>query len=352
MNELDFNKIPAQACILHIGEFELKDNGDKAKTAPVRLVARTGKPIEHWFWGRVVHDLSGMQLSKPRIPIDYVHDSKEIIGYLNKFDIASGDLVTSGALVPFKDSDRATEIIHKNRVGVPYEASINFGGDGIKVQEVAKKEITEVNGMQFEGPGIIIRQWPLRGVAICPYGADANTASAVLAENNKTFSASVISAPEAKMKEPVEMKNDKPVEVLAQAGAPAEVSETKPQAVETPPAEVKPVEAAQPAAVEPAAVEAKPPEAKENKPQAPEVKVLSREEFSRIADKFGDAVASKVMRQGGDYSTAMELAFDALSEENKTLRSQVAEFSKQPTNGKPVAMTSANSPAKLFKTGK
>lgn len=353
MNELDFSKIPSQACIMQVGEFELKDNGEKAKTAPVRLIARTGKPIKHWFWGRVVHDMAGMHLSKSRIPIDYAHDSKEIIGYLNHFDTESGDLITSGALVPFKDSDRATEIIHKSRAGVPYEASINFGGDGIKVQEVLEKELTEVNGAQFEGPGIIIREWPLRGVAICPYGADSNTETSVLANNNKTFSASVVSAPEAKMKEPVIMKKDKSVEVLAQAEVPEviAVSEVKPQAVEPPPAEVKPVEVA-PAAVEPAAVEAKPPEVKVDEPAAPEVKSLTREEFSRIADKFGDAVASKVMRDGGDYNAAMELAFDANKKENETLRSKVAELTKQPANGTPVAMTSVQPKATLFKTGK
>jgi hypothetical protein len=88
------------------------------------------------------------------------------------------------------------------------------------------------------------------------------------------------------------------------------------------------------------------------KPEAPEKPQLSREEFSRIADKFGDAIASKVMREGGDYSTAMAMAFDATATENETLRKKVAELSGQPTNGTPVAMTSAKGPAKLFNSGK
>jgi hypothetical protein len=170
---------------------------------------------------------------------------------------------------------------------------------------------------------------------------------------SKTFSASVVSAPEVKTKEPAQMKS-KPVEVLAQAEAPVAVPvlETKPQAVEQPPAEAKPVETALIAVVESAAVEAKPPEAKVSEPAAPEVKVLSREEFARIADKFGDAIAARIMRDGGDYNTALELAFDATKEEIKTLRAQNAELCKQPANGTPVAMTSAKAPAKLFNTGK
>lgn len=352
MNERDLSKIPAGACVLNVGELEIGDNGEKAKTAPVRLVARTGKPVEHWFWGRVVHDLAGMRLHKPRIPIDYVHDAKEIIGYLNRFDTETGDLIVSGALIPFKDSDRATEIIHKNRAGVPYEASINFGGDGIKVEELADGQCAQVNGYQFDGPGTIVREWPLRGVAICPYGADANTASAVLRDSNQLFSASVVTAPEATTKEPAVKEKSKPVEVAALAAAPGAevVVEVKPAAVEAKPAEAIAIEVAPAAAVEPVAVEAKPSEAKvEEKPEVK--KELSRDEFSRIADRFGDAVAAKVMRDGGDYAAALELAFDSQKTEIKTLRDQIAETNKQQV-GSPVAMTNAKPTSKLFNTGK
>jgi len=169
--------IPAAAFHLTVGEFALGDNGDGAKTAPIKMVARSGKPIEHWYWGRVVHDLAGMKLHKHRLPIDYCHDHDQIIGYLNKFESESGDLVCSGALVPYGDDDRATEIIHKSSKGVPYEASINFGGGGIKIEELSEGQVAQVNGYQLEGPAAIIREWPLRGVAVCPYGADQNTSS-------------------------------------------------------------------------------------------------------------------------------------------------------------------------------
>lgn len=171
-----FKQVPANALRFNLGEFELGSNGDGAKTAPIKMVARTGKPIEHWYWGRVVHDLSGIN-HKPRIPVDYCHDIADVIGYLNKFDVTTGDLVVSGALVPYGDSDRASEVMFKAREGVPYEASINFGGDGILIEEIGEGQITQVNGYEFEGPGVVIRKWPLRGVAVCPYGADAGTST-------------------------------------------------------------------------------------------------------------------------------------------------------------------------------
>lgn len=336
----DFARIPAGACCLVLGEFELGDNGEGSKSAPVRLVARSGKPIEHWFWGRIVHDMAGMHLHKPRLPIDYVHDSKEIIGYLNHFDTGTGDLVTSGALVPFKDSDRATEILHKMREGVPYEASINFGGDGIKLEELPEGMVATVNGAQVEGPAVIVREWPLRGVAICPYGADANTESTGLAENNKTFSAVVVTTPEA-------AKGDnsmslKPVEA-AQAETPQAVKlegEAKP--VETPAAEAKPE------AVPVPAVEAAQPEG-EAKPEAPKPE-LTREEFTRIADEFGADVAVQTVRDGGEYSHALRLSYDALKQEVASLREQVAHHA----GAQPAKVIAAADPkkGKLFNTGK
>ena len=147
---------------------------------------------------------------------------------------------------------------------------------------------------------------------------------------------------------------DKPVEVLAQAEAPvaAPVSEVKVAAVEAPPAEAKPVEVVPVAAVEPAAVEAKPPEAAASQPEEPEAKSLTREEFARIADKFGDAIAAKVMRDGGDYGTAMELAFEESKKEIETLRAKIAELGEQSPSGRPVAVVAAKAKPKLFNTGK
>jgi hypothetical protein len=158
----------------------IRSNGDGTKTAPVSLVARTGDAIETFFWGRVVHDLSGMMLSKSRLPIDWNH-SDELIGTLNKFDISSGDLVASGFLKTnaARNPDHAA-IVMNDATGdesIPYEASINFGGDGIEVEEVPEGMSVEVNGRQFTGPIAVIRKWPLRGVAITPYGADQHTST-------------------------------------------------------------------------------------------------------------------------------------------------------------------------------
>lgn len=171
----EIRNVPIAACRMNVGELDMGDNGDNAKSAPIRMTARSGQPIHHWFWGRIVHDLAGMKLHKDRLPIDYNHDASEVVGYLNHFETVEGNLVASGALTPFQEKDRATEIMFKAKAGVPYEASIFFG-DPV-MEEIDEGQSTQVNGYEFAGPGVIVRQWNLRGVAVCPYGADMNTAS-------------------------------------------------------------------------------------------------------------------------------------------------------------------------------
>lgn len=334
-----FASIPAKACVMTIGEFMTGDNGENAKSAPVKLKARSGGAIEHWYWGNVIHDFSGMKIGKNRLAIDYVHDPKEIIGYLNKFETENGDLYASGALVPYKDSDRASEIIHKMKEGVPYEASINFGGDGIKVEELSAGQVATVNGNQFEGPATIIREWPLRGVAVCPYGADANTETAVF-DNKKTFAASVVSAANSQTEE--SPMSEDTVEVSAEIAT----EQIKPEANLN-----EQVEAVEAVVEEPAiavSVEAEKP-AEEAAKQNPEDKPTeasndNRVEFSRMRDEFGAEIAAEVFANGGDFNAALQLAYSRVKAENEELKAKVADG----RGGQPAAFKAQDKKTKSF----
>jgi len=176
-NHASQRKVPATALRNRIGRFEFSNNGEDTSGISFRMVARSGDAIEHWYWGNVVHDLAGMRMHKERLPIDYGHDEKEIIGYADEFDVSSGDLIVRGMLIPTNGNDRASEVATKAKRGVPYEASINFGGDGTVIEEVPPGESVRVNSRDFTGPLTIFREWPLRGIAVCPYGQDANTST-------------------------------------------------------------------------------------------------------------------------------------------------------------------------------
>lgn len=357
-------EIPAGACILNAGEFTFERKNESDKSGALRMVARSGKPIEHWYWGNVVHDLSGMTMHKGKIPVDYVHDPKEIIGYLNHFDHSTGDLVASGALVPFKENDRATEIMHKMAAGVPYEASINFGGDGIKVEEIAAGQVAQVNGYEFAGPGMIVREWPLRGVAVCPYGADSNTESAAtFANSNAKIKASVTSAP--KPTEEAVMSNDNPVDVAtAEVPEPEQMSETEATeeaTVENVTAEATELEATEElAAVEnEETVEATQDDdataesaVELTADEAPvEAQALSADEFIRIADKFGNDIAAQIVRDGGDYAKALELHADSLATKLATAEAQLAEATMK-SAGSPVRVSERREVKPMFNVKK
>ena len=336
-NENKFRDIPASACFLAAGEIQTARKNADDRSAALRMVARSGKPIEHPYWGNIVHDLSGVRMHKARIPVDYCHDPKEIVGYLNHFDSGSGDLVTTGALVPFKDSDRATEVLHKMDAGVPYEASINFGGDGIKIEEIGAGQVAQVNGYQFEGPGVIVREWPLRGVAICPYGADMHTESVNFADSKTTIRATVLTKPETT--EEV-MENDTSAEV-------ATVEEPKPEEMneQTTEEALTAKEPAEAGAAEGAAETAEPEEAAQTPAEEPEAELatepqpLDRAEFARIADRFGVEIAARIVCEGGGFARAMEMHCEALEQANLALSEQVRELAAKTTSAGPVPVT-------------
>lgn len=149
----------------------VREGAEGEKAIPVTILARSGEPLVHWYWGRCVHDFDGMQIHKKSLPIDYSHDYSEVLGFLNQFDWEAGDLIAKGEIVPFSNIDRASEVYHKAKQGVPYEASISFDMPEA-VEEVGEGAQAEVNGRVFQGPILIFRKWNLRGVAICPYGYD------------------------------------------------------------------------------------------------------------------------------------------------------------------------------------
>ena len=180
---MEQQNVPEKAFTLATSDIEITESADESSAATlydVRLLARSSGSIEHWYWGnQTIHDMDGMRVAE-KIPIDFNHDVGEVIGYLDSFQVEKEGLVARGKLVSFSDDDRAAEVAKKSRAGIPWQASINFGGDGISVERISTEGEFTVNNRNFTGDATVIRQWPLRGVAVTPYGADENTDSIVL----------------------------------------------------------------------------------------------------------------------------------------------------------------------------
>lgn len=224
--------IPAAAFCLAVGpcEFILAETpGDG--TVPVRVKARTGQPVDHWLFGRMVHDMRGMS-AKPTIPLDYIHDDTQIIGF-GRATAADHGVTVDGTIVPFAPGDRASEILFKARAGVPYEASIDWRGPS-QMQWIADGESASVNGYQFKGPGVIVRKWTLRGMAICPHGMDQNT-KVQFTEGDRVPVTFLDAAPKPQGGNPMAEDQDTEVETEATPERPVEPQDAVPATPVAPP---------------------------------------------------------------------------------------------------------------------
>ena len=295
MNE---KQIPANTCVF-AAKLELQErSSESAKTAPFRAIARTGDPIKHSFWGNVVHDLSGMQ-NKPRIPIDFNHNVSDIIGYANRFNTDDGDLEIKGALTPYKDSDRATEVLAKSEMGVPWEASINFAGD-MEVEEIPEGRDVTVNGRELSGPLTVIRKWQLRGVAVTPYGYDSGTSTEFSKDDFVTCTV---------VTKEIEMADDAVKEDIVDA----EVTELASETVEAPPLDSS--ETDDPKVLVDPAVD-------EHQEEGPKVELAKQ-----FQELFGHVQGSVYFADGLSMEDAMRQEFQRLREENKSLKEQIAKQS-------------------------
>lgn len=223
------SSVPADALILDSGPFTFAAGEAKDGKLPVKMRARGAQPIYHWYWGNVVHDMAGFSAAAATIPIDYCHDYDQVLGFLNDFKASNEGLDVGGELVSFGD-DRSSEVAHKARSGVPYQASIYF--EPKVLEEVMPGAEAEVNGYKLPGPGLVIRKWSLRGVAVCPYGYDPTTSTRLSAPaggdipvqfvSTKESQMSVTFATEKKPDEKPATELTKPAETKTEATPPAD----------------------------------------------------------------------------------------------------------------------------------
>lgn len=163
---------PAQAFRLEAVQFKAGKAAEDGKT-PCSIFARTAGGVEHWYWGMVYHDFSGMS-HKDVITIDFLHDDATTIGAADTFRVTPEGLTVEGFLLTVVPGDRTDLLVKQSAAGIPFEASIDFRGDCL-IEEIREGFTSQCNGQQVQGPALIIREWSLRSVAICPHGVDPNS---------------------------------------------------------------------------------------------------------------------------------------------------------------------------------
>jgi len=172
-------KVPAKA-LCFSGEMSVEDAepgpAGGTEPVPIRIRARTSGLAYQAYWGQCVHDMQGYIPPVRAIAINYNHDRAQLIGTITEPPrVEAGDLIADGTLVPFSDDDIAAEVIHKGRLGVPYQASIQLDLTTLVVEEVETNLAVEVNGQTFTGPVVVFRQWGIEAISVTPFGADGDT---------------------------------------------------------------------------------------------------------------------------------------------------------------------------------
>ncbi len=186
---------------------------------PFSMLARSAEAINHYYWGRIVHDFAGMILRRDSVTVDYAHGFDEVIGFANSFSVTASGLEVSGSLVTTEPNDKADEVFRKGKAGVPYEASIDWNGPEVEIEFIPDGVTTAVNDQQFAGPGYVVRKWPLRAIAICRYGCDPDTRTQFSKSQSETDTGTVsvsITSPED-----TEIMATTPAAPAADAGPPS-----------------------------------------------------------------------------------------------------------------------------------
>jgi hypothetical protein len=106
------------------------------------------------------------------------HFTSRRIGFATKQEVA--DQVTFEGR--FLENDTALAMAKDLKAGFPMEASL-FVPPSV-VEQVAEGASVQVNGHTLEGPGAVFRKAVIKEVSMCVFGADGNTQSTALADND------------------------------------------------------------------------------------------------------------------------------------------------------------------------
>jgi hypothetical protein len=142
----------------------------------ITMKANSGRPFPHPHWGgKLCLDLSGMEVSKEKLPLLLNHDHSKPIGWFNRSDIDTSDgLNIEGTLI---SSAAGTEFSEMVKQGLPFESSLY--AQPSEIERLTSGDQTEVNGHPFEGEGAIFRKWKLRECSACILGADSDTSAGI-----------------------------------------------------------------------------------------------------------------------------------------------------------------------------
>jgi hypothetical protein len=170
----------AALCFTDTETFAKSEPSQEGQSRKLKMTAYSGKMIKgHWYWGDLVIDTSGIKLSKKEIPILHDHITDKKIGFGSFIVNEKHEVVAEDTT--FVETKYAEEFLKLSDQGFPFEASIYARPS--KIQRLTEDESTEVNGFTMKGPGTVWRESVLKECSVVTFGADSNTKSAAMSED-------------------------------------------------------------------------------------------------------------------------------------------------------------------------
>jgi len=176
-------KVPKGAlCIVNpekTSNLEFAEGEDKKPS--LNMVLYSGKIIKnHWWWDDLAIDISGVKLSKSKLPLLEDHDTSRKLGFTTKVNLEDNTISIGPEGVTFVDTPTADEFVKLSKEGFPFEASLR--GEPSVIQRLLEKEEAEVNGFTMKGPGTIWRKMALKEGSVCVFGYDSKTSASALSK--------------------------------------------------------------------------------------------------------------------------------------------------------------------------
>ena len=147
------------------GEFVSAEEGDSFELVPF-----AGQIFDHWYWGKMTFDAKGLSLRKDVIPAFKDHDHSALVGEITSIENVDGKVVLRGE---FLDTDAAKQVRAVKKLR--WDCSLAFDLSAATIEDVGEGRRSEVNGKEFDGPGVVVRLASLYECSFCAFGAVPGT---------------------------------------------------------------------------------------------------------------------------------------------------------------------------------
>jgi len=176
---------------------------NQPKKPKIKMVAYSGGVIkDHWYWGNLGIELSGMKFPKERYPLLQQHDIETRLAHMGKPVIVDNKLMAPEDDVVFLDNEASNKFLEESSKGFPFQASMFIWPR--KVLRLEEDQEHACNNIIVKGPGAVFLESEFKEMSVCVFGADSNTSAAAFAEDEPCSFAEVDIAGNEPVQKPTE----------------------------------------------------------------------------------------------------------------------------------------------------